>query len=150
MMTTAEGGLAYQRWLQRNVHAHQVPGWRAVTLSVKRAGQAPGDASADQLDALAELVEQFSAGEARVTHDQNVMLPWVRVDQLHALWQRAKALGVEPGNMVMIHGQPNYATEEQAAVQNSNWTNGCIALLNQDMAELWELVDPGTPIEIHP
>ncbi len=64
--------------------------------------------------------------------------------------QRAKALGVEPGNMVMIHGQPNYATEDQTAVQNSNWTNGCIALLNQDMAELWELVDPGTPIEIHP
>ena len=52
--------------------------------------------------------------------------------------------------MVMIHGQPNYATEDQTAVQNSNWTDGCIALLNQDMAELWELVDPGTPIEIHP
>jgi murein L,D-transpeptidase YafK len=64
--------------------------------------------------------------------------------------KRAKDLGVEPGNMVMIHGQPNYATEEQTAVQNSNWTNGCIALLNQDMAELWELVEPGTPIEIRP
>jgi murein L,D-transpeptidase YafK len=64
--------------------------------------------------------------------------------------KRAKELGVEPGNMVMIHGQPNYATEEQTAVQNSNWTNGCIALLNQDMAELWELVEPGTPIEIRP
>jgi murein L,D-transpeptidase YafK len=64
--------------------------------------------------------------------------------------RRAKDLGVEPGNMVMIHGQPNYATEEQTAVQNSNWTNGCIALLNQDMAELWELVEPGTPIEIRP
>ena len=63
---------------------------------------------------------------------------------------RAKTLGVEPGNMIMIHGQPNYSSDEQRAVQNSNWTNGCIALLNHDMEELWELVDPGTPIEIRP
>ena len=63
---------------------------------------------------------------------------------------RARTLGVEPGNMVMIHGQPNYASDDQRAVQNSNWTNGCIALLNHDMEELWELVEPGTPIEIRP
>ena len=93
---------AFARWISRNTHAHRLPGMRAVTLSFKRPGQAPGDASADQLDALAELVEQFSAGEARVTHDQNVMLPWVRVDQLHALWQRAKALGLASTNVALL------------------------------------------------
>ena len=93
---------AFARWISRNTHAHRLPGMRAVTLSFKRTGQAPGDASADQLDALAELMEQFSAGEARVTHDQNVMLPWVRVDQLHALWQRAKALGLASTNVALL------------------------------------------------
>ena len=93
---------AFARWISRNTHAHRLPGMRAVTLSFKRPGQAPGDASADQLDALAELVEQFSAGEARVTHDQNVMLPWVRVDQLHALWQRAKVLGLASTNVALL------------------------------------------------
>jgi Uncharacterized protein conserved in bacteria len=64
--------------------------------------------------------------------------------------QRAKMLGVDPGSMVMIHGQPNRADPDEPAVQNSNWTNGCIALLNHEMDELWDLVDPGTPIEIRP
>ena len=64
--------------------------------------------------------------------------------------QRAKMLGVDPGNMVMIHGQPNRADPDEPAVQNSNWTNGCIALLNHEMDELWDMVDPGTPIEIRP
>lgn len=61
---------------------------------------------------------------------------------------RSQALGVEPGSMVMIHGQPN--TVANKAVQRSNWTNGCIALLDHDMDELWNLVEPGTPIEIRP
>ena len=61
---------------------------------------------------------------------------------------RSQALGVDPGSMVMIHGQPNTVTNK--AVQRSNWTNGCIALLDHDMDELWGLVEPGTPIEIRP
>lgn len=64
--------------------------------------------------------------------------------------QRAKMLGVDPGNMVMIHGQPNRADPDEPAVQRSNWTNGCIALLNHEMDELWDMVEPGTPIEIRP
>ncbi|MEG3002472.1 MAG: nitrite/sulfite reductase [Comamonas sp.] len=93
---------AFARWISRNVHAHQLAGLRAVTLSFKRTGQAPGDATGDQLDALAQLVDQFSAGEARVTHDQNVMLPWVQVSQLHALWQSAKALGLASTNVALL------------------------------------------------
>lgn len=93
---------AFARWLARNVHAHQNPQLRAVTLSFKRVGQAPGDANADQLDALATLVDDYSAGEARVTHDQNVLLPWVHASQLFALWQQAKALGLASANVQLL------------------------------------------------
>ena len=77
---------AFARWLARNVADHRDPALRIVTLSFKRRLQAPGDASPDQLDALADLADQFSAGEARVTHTQNVVLPWVHVDDLFLLW----------------------------------------------------------------
>ncbi|MBY0453694.1 MAG: nitrite/sulfite reductase [Burkholderiaceae bacterium] len=93
---------AFGRWLARNVHAHQNEQLRAVTLSFKRVGQAPGDATADQLDALAALVDRYSAGEARVTHDQNVLLPWVHGSQLFALWQEAKALGLASANVQLL------------------------------------------------
>ncbi|MDB5858923.1 MAG: nitrite/sulfite reductase, partial [Ramlibacter sp.] len=71
----AEADPEYGRWLQQNVAAHANPELRAVTLSFKRLGQAPGDATGDQLDVAANLAERFSAGEARVTHDQNLLLP---------------------------------------------------------------------------
>ena len=93
---------AYSRWLARNVHAHQNPALRAVTLSFKRLGQYPGDATADQLDAVAQLSEQFSAGEVRVTHDQNLMLPWVHAADLPALWRSAQQLGVAKANVGLL------------------------------------------------
>ncbi len=85
---------AFARWQQRNVLAHRNPELRAVTLSFKRLGHAPGDATADQLDAAADLAERFSAGEARVTHEQNLVLPWVHQSDLISLWQAARALGL--------------------------------------------------------
>src|SRR5450755_3288110 len=81
---------AYARWLERNVHAHRLSGYRAVTLSLKRAGQPPGDASAHQMQLAAELADRFSSGELRVSHDQNLVLPWVRTSDLPALWQAAR------------------------------------------------------------
>ncbi|MDD2609812.1 MAG: nitrite/sulfite reductase [Giesbergeria sp.] len=102
LQTQAAEHPAFGRWLARNVHAHQNPQLRAVTLSFKRVGQAPGDATADQLDALAALVDKYSAGEARVTHDQNVLLPWVHGSQLFALWQEAKALGLASANVQLL------------------------------------------------
>ncbi|MEY4711917.1 MAG: hypothetical protein RIS88_1367 [Pseudomonadota bacterium] len=93
---------AYQRWLQQNVAAHRDPHRRAVTLSFKRLGQAPGDATADQLDAAARLVDRYSAGEARVTHSQNLLLPWVRVSDLPALWRDARALGLATANIGLL------------------------------------------------
>jgi sulfite reductase (NADPH) hemoprotein beta-component len=93
---------AFARWMAQNVTPHQNPALRAVTLSFKRMGQAPGDATADQLDAAAALVAQYSAGEARVTHTQNLVLPWVRLDQLHALWLQAKAQGLAQPNIGLL------------------------------------------------
>jgi len=93
---------AFARWMVQNVVPHRNPALRAVKLSFKRVGQAPGDATADQLDAAAVLVGQYSAGQARVTHTQNLVLPWVRLDRLHALWQEAKALGLAQPNIGLL------------------------------------------------
>ncbi|MES2481137.1 MAG: nitrite/sulfite reductase [Pseudomonadota bacterium] len=93
---------AFQRWLQQNVAAHKDPHLRAVTLSFKRLGQAPGDATGEQLDIAADLAERFSAGEARVTHDQNLLLPWVRVEDLPALWLAARAAGLAKANIGLL------------------------------------------------
>ncbi|WP_439000145.1 nitrite/sulfite reductase, partial [Variovorax beijingensis] len=98
----ADDDVMFARWLARNVAAHKNPALRAVTLSFKRLKQAPGDASADQLDTLAELADRFSAGEARVTHDQNIVLPWVHAEDLHALWLAARAAGFASANVHLL------------------------------------------------
>lgn len=102
LRAAAEDDVEFSRWLQRNVAAHQNPDLRAVTLSFKRLGAAPGDASADQLDRAADLADRFSAGEARVTHEQNLLLPWVRCDQLPELWREARRLGLARPNIGLL------------------------------------------------
>jgi len=94
--------LEYRRWLQQNVANHKNQSLRAVTLSFKRLGFAPGDATADQLEVAADLAERFSAGEARVTHDQNLVLPWVQADALPALWQAARKAGWARSNIRLL------------------------------------------------
>ncbi|CAB3746147.1 nitrite/sulfite reductase [Paraburkholderia solisilvae] len=90
------------RWLERNVAAHRDPAQRIVTLSFKRLLQAPGDASANQLELVADLVDRFSAGEARVTHTQNIVLPWVHADDLLALWNAAREAGLASANVSLL------------------------------------------------
>jgi sulfite reductase (NADPH) hemoprotein beta-component len=102
LRTHAAEDVQFARWLARNVAPHKNPALRAVTLSFKRLKQAPGDASADQLDTLALLADRFSAGEARVTHDQNVVLPWVHAEDLHALWLAARAAGFASANVHLL------------------------------------------------
>jgi sulfite reductase (NADPH) hemoprotein beta-component len=102
LRAAAEDDIEFGRWLQQNVAAHQNPDLRAVTLSFKRLGQAPGDATADQLDGAAELADRFSAGEVRVTHDQNLLLPWVRCDELPELWRAARKLGFAKPNIRLL------------------------------------------------
>ncbi|MCG2593317.1 nitrite/sulfite reductase [Ramlibacter sp. XY19] len=98
----AEADPQYDRWLQRNVLPHRNPELRAVVLSFKRLGQAPGDCTADQFDAIAELAERFSSGEARVTHEQNLVLPWVHQDELPELWAAARKLGLARANIGLL------------------------------------------------
>ncbi|MFZ5568583.1 MAG: nitrite/sulfite reductase [Pseudomonadota bacterium] len=102
LRAAAEDDIEFGRWLQRNVHAHKNPDLRAVTLSFKRLGQSPGDATAAQLDAVAELAERYSGGEVRVTHQQNLVLPWVRCDQLAELWREARHLGLARPNIGLL------------------------------------------------
>ncbi len=102
LRAAAEDDVEFGRWLQRNVHPHKNPDLRAVTLSFKRLGQSPGDATAAQLDAVAELAERYSGGEVRVTHQQNLVLPWVRCDQLAELWREARHLGLAKPNIGLL------------------------------------------------
>jgi sulfite reductase (NADPH) hemoprotein beta-component len=92
----------FANWAQRNVHAHKVPGYAAVTLSLKKTGVPPGDATADQMDAVAGLADRYSCGELRVSHEQNLILADVRQSELHALWLEAKALGLATPNIGLI------------------------------------------------
>jgi sulfite reductase (NADPH) hemoprotein beta-component len=92
----------FERWLKQNVAAHKNPALRAVTLSFKRLGHAPGDADADQLDTAAALAEEFSAGEVRVTHEQNLLLPWVHAEDLPALWVAASHAGLARSNIRLL------------------------------------------------
>jgi sulfite reductase (NADPH) hemoprotein beta-component len=102
LKAAAEDDTEFTRWISRNVAAHANPNLRAVTLSFKRLGYAPGDATAEQLSIAADLADQFSAGEARVTHDQNLLLPWVHCDQLPALWQAARKAGFAKPNIRLL------------------------------------------------
>ncbi|MBL0946179.1 MAG: nitrite/sulfite reductase [Hydrogenophaga sp.] len=102
LKAAAEDDLEFSRWLTRNVKPHQNPDLRAVTLSFKRVGQAPGDATAEQLERAADLADRFSSGEARVTHEQNLLLPWVRCDQLPELWREARRLGLAKPNIGLL------------------------------------------------
>ena len=95
-------GRAFERWAGRSVHAHRVAGYAAVTLSLKKAGVPPGDATSDQMDAIAALADEFSFGELRVTHEQNLVLADVELGRLHALWTRLVPLGLATPNLGLL------------------------------------------------
>ena len=93
---------AFARWVDRNVHGHKVPGYAAVTLSLKKPGAAPGDATSEQMEAAADLAERFSFGELRVTHEQNLILADVPRRELYTVWHRAKAAGLASPTVGLI------------------------------------------------
>ena len=84
----------FARWVQQNVHAHRVPGYRAVSLSLKKKGLAPGDITDTQMEAVADLADAYSFGEVRSTHEQNLVLSDVELGKLPELYDAAKALGL--------------------------------------------------------
>ncbi|MCE8024714.1 MULTISPECIES: nitrite/sulfite reductase [Halomonadaceae] len=85
---------AFARFVTNNVHGHKVPGYKAVTLSLKRKNHSPGDLTWEQMHQVADLADEFSYGEIRVTHEQNLVLADVAVDRLEELWHRLEELGL--------------------------------------------------------
>jgi sulfite reductase (NADPH) hemoprotein beta-component len=90
------------RWASRNVRPHKRKGYASVTLSLKRTGTPPGDATAGEMEAIADLADRYSFGEVRVTHEQNLVLADVLQSDLPALWGRLKALGFATPNIGLL------------------------------------------------
>ncbi len=89
-------------WLDQNVRAHKQAGYAIVTISLKPTGGIPGDASADQIDVMADLAERYSFDELRVTHAQNIVLPHVAARDLYAVWQALTDAGLAEANLDLI------------------------------------------------
>jgi sulfite reductase (NADPH) hemoprotein beta-component len=92
----------FARWVQANVARHKQPGYAIVNVSLKPAGGAPGDATSEEMEAVADLADRFALGEIRVTHEQNLTLPDVRQEDLYALWQELKHQGLATANVGLI------------------------------------------------
>ena len=89
-------------WLDQNVKAHKQPGYAIVNISLKPVGGIPGDASADQIDVMADLGTRYSFDELRVTHAQNIVLPHVRIADLHTVWSTLNEAGLAEANLDLI------------------------------------------------
>ncbi|WP_153130373.1 nitrite/sulfite reductase [Dechloromonas hortensis] len=95
---------AFTKWVDRNTHPHKVPGYAAVTLSLKQHGVAPGDITSAQMAAVADLADQYSFGELRISHEQNIILADVKKADLPAVWEKAKAAGLATPNIGLLTG----------------------------------------------
>ena len=92
----------FDAWFKNSVSNHKAPGYAIVTLSLKPEGEPPGDCTADQMDAIADLADQYSSSEIRVGHEQNLVLPHVRQRDLPALWRKLDAIGVATPNVGLV------------------------------------------------
>ena len=101
-LVAASADPEFARWLKNSVAAHQKPGYSIVTLSLKPIGGPPGDATAEQMDAIADLADKYSFGEIRVGHEQNLALPNVAKRDLPALWRQLDKLGLATPNVNLI------------------------------------------------
>ena len=93
---------AFAAWVKRSVHAHKVAGYRAVTLSLKPHGTAPGDATSEQMHVVADLADQYSFGELRVSHEQNLILADIKLSDLFAVWEKARVNGLATPNIGLL------------------------------------------------
>jgi sulfite reductase (NADPH) hemoprotein beta-component len=93
---------AFAAWAKRSLHAHKQPGYRAVTLSLKPHGSAPGDITSEQMWAVADLADEYSFGELRSSHEQNLILSDVKLGDLFAVWEKAKAHGLATPNIGLL------------------------------------------------
>ena len=93
---------AFSQWVERNVFKHKKSGYAAITLSLKKTGIAPGDATSEQMEAVADLADAYSFGELRVSHEQNLILADVKQADLYALWEKAKQLELATPNVGLL------------------------------------------------
>ncbi|MCH9798503.1 MAG: nitrite/sulfite reductase [Betaproteobacteria bacterium] len=93
---------AFTAWVKRCVHPHKTAGYRAVTLSLKKHGEAPGDASSAQMHTVADLADAYSFGELRVSHEQNLILADVKLSDLFTVWEKARAAGLATPNIGLL------------------------------------------------
>jgi sulfite reductase (NADPH) hemoprotein beta-component len=92
----------FNAWLKRNVHPHKLPGYAAVSISLKKTGVPPGDMTSEQMTQIADLADHYSFGELRVTHEQNLVFADVRQAELHGLWQQLRELGLATPNIGLL------------------------------------------------
>ncbi len=93
---------AFTAWVAQNTHPHKIPGYAIANISLKPVGGIPGDATADQIDAMADLAERYSFDELRVTHAQNITLPHVAKRDLYSLWQALVAADLATANLDLV------------------------------------------------
>jgi len=99
LASTRRQNPAFENWVSHNCVKHKQPGYMIVNLSVKQVGAAPGDISAEQMNAVADLADQYSMGEVRTTHDQNLVLAHVKQGDLLSLWKKLDKLGLATANI---------------------------------------------------
>ena len=138
---------AFKRWLERNTHAHKLPGYRAVTLSLKRASQAPGDATDVQMDMAADLADRYSHGELRVSHDQNLVLPWVQETDLFGLWNAARDASFATPNIGLLTDMIACPGGDFCALANAR-SIPIAAEITERFSDIDELYDIGD-IDLH-
>jgi len=92
----------FNRWSRTNTHPHKVSGYASVSVSLKATGAPPGDISADQMDAIADMAEKYGFGELRISHEQNIIMPDVRKNDLYMLWQELQLLNLATPNIGLI------------------------------------------------
>ena len=97
-----DAGPDFANWVRTNITAHKAPGYAIATITLKTPGQVPGDATSEQMDIIADLMDEFSVGEVRVTHEQNLVLPHVRNKDLPAIFAKLKELDFASPNAGLI------------------------------------------------
>ncbi len=93
---------AFARFARNNLKAHKSPGFTIVEISLKAIGDTPGDATSDQMDVVADLAERYGQDDVRVTHEQNLVLPHIKLDDVHTVFLALKAAGLATPNINLI------------------------------------------------
>ena len=129
------------------MHGHRLSGYRAVTLSLKRTGQAPGDITDAQMELAADLADRYSHGELRVSHDQNLVLPWVLETDLPALWEAARSASFATPNIGLLTDMIACPGGDFCALANARSIPLAAEITEryQDLDELWDIGD----IDLH-